>query len=100
MQKNSSIEILDVRKTSEYNSEHLIGAISAPLDSINDSMTLIDKNKTYYVHCLSGYRSMVFISVLQARGYRNLIDISGGFNALKQSQLFEISDYVCPTTLL
>lgn len=100
LQKNSSIEILDVRKTSEYNSEHLIGAISAPLDSINDSMTLIDKNKTYYVHCLSGYRSMVFISVLQARGYRNLIDISGGFNALKQSQLFEISDYVCPTTLL
>ncbi len=94
------ITILDVRKVSEYGSEHVVDAINAPLDFINDSMTKVDKNKTYYVHCASGYRSMVFISILQARGYRNLIDVAGGFNAIKDTQRFKVTDYVCPTTLL
>jgi glyoxylase-like metal-dependent hydrolase (beta-lactamase superfamily II)/rhodanese-related sulfurtransferase len=92
--------ILDVRKISEYNSEHIINSINAPLDTINDSMTLLNKEETYYVHCASGYRSMVFISILQARGYRNLIDVAGGFNALKETGKFKLTDYVCPSTLL
>ena len=95
-----AINILDVRKVSEYLSEHLIDAINAPLDFINDSMTKIDVNRTYYVHCAGGYRSMVFISILQSRGYRNLINVKGGFSALKESGKFKITDYVCPTTLL
>lgn len=100
LHNQGTINILDVRKASEYNSEHIVDAVNAPLDFINENMATIDKHKTYYVHCLSGYRSMVFISILQARGYRNLIDLTGGFNALKASNLFKITDYVCPTTLL
>jgi hydroxyacylglutathione hydrolase len=98
--KKESVYIIDARKASEYSSEHVVDAMNAPLDFINDSMTKIDKNKTYYVHCASGYRSMVFISILKARGYNNLIDVSGGFNALKESNLFKVTDYVCPSTLL
>jgi len=94
------INILDVRKQSEYRSEHLIDAENASLDFINTSMLQVDKNKTYYVHCASGYRSMVFTSILKARGYDNLIDVKGGFKALKESGKFKVSDYVCPTTLL
>jgi glyoxylase-like metal-dependent hydrolase (beta-lactamase superfamily II)/rhodanese-related sulfurtransferase len=93
-------QILDVRKQSEHQSEHLVESINAPLDYINESMKQIANSKKYYVHCLSGYRSMVFISILQSRGFRNLIDIKGGFEALKKSEKFKISDYVCPTTLL
>jgi glyoxylase-like metal-dependent hydrolase (beta-lactamase superfamily II)/rhodanese-related sulfurtransferase len=100
IKEKQDVTIIDVRKESEYNSEHLMDAINAPLDFINDSMTKIDKNKTTYIHCASGYRSMVFISILQARGYRNLIDVAGGFNALKASEKFKLSDYVCPTTML
>jgi len=95
-----SILILDVRKNSEYLSEHVIGAENAPLDYINDSMLKIDKNKTYYVHCAGGYRSMVFNSTLKARGYENLIDVAGGFKAIKESEKVEVSAYVCPSTLL
>ncbi len=94
------INILDVRKQSEYRSEHLIDAENASLDFINTSMLQVDKNKTCYVHCASGYRSMVFTSILKARGYDNLIDVKGGFKALKESGKFKVSDYVCPTTLL
>jgi glyoxylase-like metal-dependent hydrolase (beta-lactamase superfamily II)/rhodanese-related sulfurtransferase len=97
---NPNINILDVRKKSEYDSEHIVGAINAPLDYINDSMMVIDKNKTYYVHCAGGYRSMVFASILKARGYHNLINVEGGFKAIKESNKFKITDYVCPTTML
>lgn len=92
--------ILDVRKNSEFLSEHVVGAENAPLDYINDSMLKVKKDKTYYVHCAGGYRSMIFNSILRARGYDNLIDIDGGFKAIKESEKFKVSDYVCPTTLL
>lgn len=94
------VNILDVRKKSEYLSEHIIDAENAPLDFINDSMMQIDKNKTYYVHCAGGYRSMIFNSILRARGYDNLIDVKSGFKAIKDSGKFKVSDYVCPSTLL
>jgi len=98
--KDPSIAILDVRKKSEYDSEHIVNAINAPLDAINESMLLIDKNKTYYVHCAGGYRSMIFASILKARGYTNLIDVDGGFGAIKESGKFKMTEYLCPTTLL
>lgn len=100
IEKEGQVNILDVRKNSEHLSEHVIDAENAPLDYINDSMAKIDKDKTYYVHCAGGYRSMVFNSILRARGFENLIDIKGGFDAIKDSGLFKVSDYVCPTTLL
>ena len=93
-------EILDVRKNSEYLSEHLLEATNAPLDYINESMLMVDKNKTYFVHCAGGYRSMIFASILRARGYDNLIDVQGGFKAIKESGKMKVSEYVCPTTLL
>ncbi len=93
-------EIIDVRKNSEYLSEHIVDVENAPLDFINESMLKINKDKTYFVHCASGYRSMIFISTLRARGYENLIDVQGGFKAIKESEKFKLSEYVCPTTLL
>lgn len=98
--KDASINILDVRKKSEYDSEHIINAENIPLDFINDSMSGIDQNNTYYVHCAGGYRSMIFISILRSRGFDNLVDVKGGFKAIKESNRFKISDYVCPTTML
>lgn len=92
--------VLDVRKESEFNSEHVIGAENVPLDYINQNMASVDKDKEYFVHCAGGYRSMIFISILKARGYDKLIDVKGGFKAIKDSSLFEVSEYVCPTTLL
>ncbi|MCH7402442.1 rhodanese-like domain-containing protein [Belliella kenyensis] len=93
-------QIVDVRKQSEFQSEHVLGAENAPLDYINESMLKVDKNKTQYVHCAGGYRSMIFVSILKARGYDNLIDVKGGFGAIKASEKFPVSDYVCPSTLL
>lgn len=95
-----SLSILDVRKRSEHYAEHVIAAENIPLDYINEQLAEVDKDKTYYVHCAGGYRSMIFISILRARGYRNLIDVQGGFKAIKAAGKFQVSDYVCPSTLL
>lgn len=96
--EGSEIAILDVRKESEYKSEHIIGAENIPLDYINDNMNKIDKNKTYYVHCAGGYRSMIFNSILKARGFDHVINLKGGFKAMKESGEFETSPYVCPSS--
>lgn len=93
------IHVLDVRKQSEHYSEHIIGSENQPLDFINDNMAALDKDKTYYVHCAGGYRSMVYASILKARGYDKLIDVKGGFKAIKDSGKFKLSNYVCPSTL-
>lgn len=99
-QQDPDILILDVRKKSEYDSEHIENAVNTPLDYFEKAMDLIDKSKTYYVHCAAGYRSMLFTSLLRKRGYTNLIDVDGGFKAIKESNKFRITEYVCPTTLL
>jgi hydroxyacylglutathione hydrolase len=95
-----NLQILDVRKKSEFQSEHIPAAINAPLDYINDSMLLVNPTKTGYVHCAGGYRSMVFISILKARGYNNLIDIQGGFKAIKATEKVALTAYLAPTTML
>ncbi len=99
-QEDPAIAILDVRKASEFGSEHIINAQNAPLDFINESMASIDKDKTYFVHCAGGYRSMIFISILKARGFDHLIDVKGGFKEIKESGKFNITEFVCPTTLM
>lgn len=98
--KNESLSILDVRKKSEFESEHIKDAENLPLDFINESMAEVNKDKTYYVHCAGGYRSMIFASILRARGFTNLIDVKDGFKSIKESGKFELTEYVCPTTLL
>ena len=95
-----SLHFLDVRKETEYRSEHLPDAVNMPLDTINDHLQELDKSKTYYVHCAAGYRSMIFISILQARGYYNLVNIEGGFKAIKESGAFRVTDFVCPVSRL
>ena len=96
--KNQEVNILDVRKDGEYTSSHLENAQHFALDYINQNMNQVDKNKTYYIHCAGGYRSVIACSILKARGFNNLIDVDGGYGAIKNSDL-PTTDFVCPSTL-
>lgn len=97
--KDGKINVLDVRKPGEYSSEHVDGALNLPLDNINDHLAQLDKDQPYFVHCAGGYRSMIFNSILKARGFDNLVDIKGGFKAIKDAGSIPVTDYVCPSTL-
>ena len=98
LDKSSDIEVVDVRKISEYDTQHYAEAIHAPLDFVNDSMIKLNKEKPYYVHCAAGYRSVIFISILKARGYKHLINVTGGFNAMKASGKFKLSEFAVQQT--
>lgn len=92
-------EALDVRKESEYISEHIVGVENFPLDTIKDNLDKLDPKKEYYVHCGSGYRSLIAASIMKAHGIENVVDIRGGFKDLKETGLTK-TEYVCPSTLL
>jgi hydroxyacylglutathione hydrolase len=96
--KESKISVIDVRKESEYLSEHVQDALNNPLDYINSHLDEIPKKGENYVHCAGGYRSMIAISILKSRGIHNLIDVQGGFSAIRETNV-PVTDYVCPTTL-
>ena len=93
-------KILDVRKESEYNTEHIIGTQNVPLDYVQNRLEEVNAKKTTYVHCAAGYRSMIFISLLRKKGFTNLINIEGGFTALKNLQKLPMSEYAVQTTEL
>lgn len=98
--KEGSLEKpLDVRKESEYLSEHVVGVENFPLDYIHTNFAEIDPNKEYFLHCASGYRSLIAASIFQANGVKKVTDIRGGFKDIKDTEV-ELTDYVCPTTLL
>ena len=89
---------MDVRKESEYLSERLTDAFNLPLSDLNSKINTIDKHTTYHIHCAGGYRSVMFISILKARGFENLIDVAGGFKAIAETSASK-TEYVCPSTL-
>jgi len=79
--------VLDVRKSTEYQSEHIENAVNIPLNNLNDYMNQLTKNHTYYIYCQSGYRSMIMASILKSRGFEHVTDVSKGFEALKQTEV-------------
>lgn len=96
---HEKLKIVDVRKPAEFAAEHVDGAVNLPLDTINETMAEFPKDGLMYVHCAGGFRSMIASSILKARGYDNLIDVSGGMAAMQKTGSIPMTDYVCPSTL-
>ncbi|MFT5778712.1 MAG: hydroxyacylglutathione hydrolase [Crocinitomicaceae bacterium] len=93
-----NIHVLDVRKEAEYASEHVMNAENAPLAEINLHLNKFKDTETNYIHCEGGYRSMIASSILKSRGIHTIVEVQGGFDAIKITGI-EVSAYVCPTTL-
>lgn len=93
-------KVIDVRKETEYEAEHIDEAYSKPLAYINDWVNSIDNSEHFYIHCAGGYRSMIAASILQSRGYRNFTEVEGGFSAIKKFDKVPTSNFVCQTKTL
>ncbi len=91
------VPVFDVRKESEFSAEHIENAHFAPLDFLNDHLTEFPEKEPFYVHCAGGYRSMIAASILKSRGIHNLVDVAGGFAAIKKAGI-PVTDFKCPTT--
>ena len=95
-----NVFVVDVRKQSEYMSEHVIDVHNSPLDFINKEFINLPENQPAYIHCAGGYRSVIAASILKRKGIHNIIDVAGGYAAIKASGIVNVTDYVCPTTML
>jgi rhodanese-related sulfurtransferase len=91
--------IIDVRKKSEYDSEHIVNAINIPLNELNARFIEIPKNQAFILHCAGGYRSMIAASILKSRGFEDFKDVEGGMTEILKTAIPK-TEYVCPTTLL
>ncbi|MFT5965179.1 MAG: hydroxyacylglutathione hydrolase [Flavobacteriaceae bacterium] len=91
--------VIDVRKESEYEAEHVEEAYSRPLAAINEWVKDIDPEEHFFMHCAGGYRSMMAASILLARGYRNFSEIEGGFNAIAKTTVPK-TNFVCQSKVL
>lgn len=90
LKNEKEINIVDARKQGEFEAGHIDTAIHLPLDYIHNNHVEYDKNDTYYIHCRSGYRSVVAASILRQKGVENVIDLAGGYVALEKSELFNM----------
>ncbi|MDG2152188.1 MAG: MBL fold metallo-hydrolase [Polaribacter sp.] len=95
---NESALVFDVRKPGEFASEHIKIAESTPLDFLNNHISEFPKKKKFYVHCAGGYRSVIAASILKARGFHNVIDVSGGYAAVRKTTI-QRTVAVCPSTV-
>jgi rhodanese-related sulfurtransferase len=80
-------QVVDVRKASEFEEGAVAGAINTPLDYLNEHLSAIPATGPAYVYCLGGYRSMIALSILRARGWHNLINVVGGYRAIRQTDI-------------
>ena len=95
-QADNMIDIIDVRKETEYKNRHIISAVFNPLSDLeNDKLNSTAEN---FVHCAGGYRSVIACSLLKREGIHNVTNIEGGFDAIKKTEL-PLSEEVCPSTL-
>ena len=80
--------VIDVRKPTEYETTHVVGAINVPLDYFPKHNTdQLDPDQSYFLHCRSGYRSTVASSILKQRGITNIINVVGSFDHIKTSKV-------------
>ncbi|MCY0969715.1 MBL fold metallo-hydrolase [Chryseobacterium wangxinyae] len=93
-------KVIDVRKITEYSSEHINNAYNKPLDTISDWVSTIDDSEHFFLHCAGGYRSMIAASILNSHGVRNFTEIEGGFNGIKKTDKLPTSDFVCQSKTL
>ncbi|GAB3341294.1 MBL fold metallo-hydrolase [Marivirga atlantica] len=91
--------IIDIRKKSEFDSEHVVDAVNIPLNQINEHLSQFPKDKPFIMYCAGGYRSMLAASLLKARGWNDFTDIQGGFKEILNTTI-PVTAYKCPTTLL
>ena len=98
LKEGATAPVFDVRKEGEFLSEHVLDAKHTPLEYLNNHLAAFPDEEIFYVHCARGYRSMIAASILKSRAIHNFINITGGFDAIKESEI-KVSEFVCPSTL-
>jgi glyoxylase-like metal-dependent hydrolase (beta-lactamase superfamily II)/rhodanese-related sulfurtransferase len=95
---NEGSIVFDVRRPGEYAAEHIENVPSTPLDFLNNHISEFPTKQDFYVHCAGGYRSVIAASILKARGFHNVIDVAGGYGAIKKTGIKRTDTVSCSSS--
>ena len=85
--EDAALQIADVRRPAEWEEGHIAGALLLPLNQIAAAIGQLDPVRPIAVHCKSGYRSAIAASLLLRAGFRQVVNVTGGFDAWKTARL-------------
>ena len=85
-------DVLDVRREGEWQAGHIADVQCRALDTFPHGLPAMDRERPVAVHCKSGYRSIIACSLLERAGYRNVINVAGGFDAWHAAGLPEVAE--------
>ncbi len=91
--------IIDVRKKSEFESEHIENVVNIPLNELENRILEFPKKEAFIIHCAGGYRSMIASSILKRHDITNFVDVIGGMGEISKTNI-PLSKFVCPTSML
>lgn len=84
--RGEDVALIDVRARSEYEAGHVPDAINIPLPELAERIDEVPTDAPVVVHCQGGGRSAIAAALLQARGRRNVSNLTGGFTAWADRQ--------------
>jgi rhodanese-related sulfurtransferase len=87
-----NLVVLDVRRETEFGDGHIVDAVNIPLDEMTDIVNISDfeENQNIYIHCGTGYRSVIAASLMKRQGLHNLRNIVGGFEKIREQKGIKI----------
>jgi hydroxyacylglutathione hydrolase len=80
-QEKDRIAVLDVREPGEVEAGAMEGSVRIPLGQLAARTAELDREKLVVVHCKGGYRSSIATSILRRAGFRDIANLTGGFDA-------------------
>ncbi|MEO7766747.1 MAG: rhodanese-like domain-containing protein, partial [Ferruginibacter sp.] len=88
-----NLQVVDVRREAEFADGHVKSAVNVPLNEMTDLalITGLEENQNLYVHCGSGYRSVIACSLLKHQGLHNLRNVLGGWEKIKEESSIKIA---------
>ena len=89
---DDNLVIVDVRKENEFAEGHVKDAINLPINDMADiaQIAQLEENQNIYIHCGSGYRSLIAASILKKQGYHNIRNVVGGWDKIKEQKGIKI----------
>jgi hydroxyacylglutathione hydrolase len=89
---DENLVVVDVRREPEFAEGHIKGTVNLPLNNLSDpgSMAAINDTDNLYIHCASGYRSVIAASLLKRQGIHNLRNVLGGWNKIQELEKVEV----------
>jgi glyoxylase-like metal-dependent hydrolase (beta-lactamase superfamily II)/rhodanese-related sulfurtransferase len=90
---DDNLVVVDVRRETEFGDGHISNAINIPLDELTDPLNLasFEDNQNIYIHCATGYRSVIASSLFKKQGIHNIRNVLGGYDQIKKLEKIQIS---------